>query len=188
MIVEDLGVITPDVHALRDELGFPGMVILVWAFDGPGDNPHRLDNHGVHQVVYTSTHDTDTLAGHFPDRPLWPLLELALSSPAALAVVPAQDVLELGSTARMNRPGEIGGNWAWKLEPGQLGQRAGSTAARPPSRRSRAARDELRRLAQSGVQRTAVEERAAALCAGSRSRPATMSSTSAAAWGDCCFG
>jgi 4-alpha-glucanotransferase len=122
VIVEDLGVITPDVHALRDELGFPGMVILVWAFGGPADNPHRLENHGVHQVVYTSTHDTDTLAGHFPDRPAWPLLELALSSPAALAVVPAQDVLELGSDARMNRPGEIGGNWAWKLEPGQLGR------------------------------------------------------------------
>jgi 4-alpha-glucanotransferase len=121
VIVEDLGVITPDVHALRDELGFPGMVILVWAFAGPADNPHRLENHGVHQVVYTSTHDTDTLAGHFPDRPPWPLLELALSSPAALAIAPAQDVLELGSDARMNRPGEIGGNWAWRLEPGQLG-------------------------------------------------------------------
>ncbi len=69
VIVEDLGVITPDVDALRDELGFPGMAILLWAFQGPPDNPHRLENHRVHEVVYTSTHDTDTLAGHFPGRP-----------------------------------------------------------------------------------------------------------------------
>jgi 4-alpha-glucanotransferase len=121
VVAEDLGVITPDVVALRDELGFPGMAVLLWAFGGPQDNPHRLRNHRENQVVYTSTHDTDTLAGHFPnDRP-WPLLELALSSRAALAVVPAQDVLELGSEARMNRPGEIGGNWRWRLESGQLG-------------------------------------------------------------------
>jgi 4-alpha-glucanotransferase len=121
VIAEDLGLITPDVVALRDELGFPGMAVLLWAFDELQDNPHRLANHRENQVVYTSTHDTDTLAGHFPhDRP-WPLLELALSSRAALAVVPAQDVLELGSEARMNRPGEIGGNWQWRLEPGQLG-------------------------------------------------------------------
>jgi 4-alpha-glucanotransferase len=121
VIAEDLGVITPDVEALRDELGFPGMAILLWAFEGDEDNPHRLANHRVNQVVYTSTHDTDTLSGHFPDGNTWELLELALSSRAALAMVPAQDVLCLGSEARMNRPGEIGGNWAWRLEPGQLG-------------------------------------------------------------------
>ncbi len=121
VIAEDLGVITPDVRELRDELGFPGMVILLWAFGGPADNPHRLQNHRVHQVVYTSTHDTDTLAGHFPGKPAWPLLEVALSSRAALAIIPVQDVLELGSEARMNRPGVVGGNWAWQLEPGQLG-------------------------------------------------------------------
>ena len=83
VIVEDLGVITPDVHELRDELGFPGMVVLLWAFEGPADNPHRLENHRVHQVVYTSTHDTDTLAGSFPGEPAWALLELALSSPGS---------------------------------------------------------------------------------------------------------
>ena len=105
-MVEDLGVITPDVEALRDELGFPGMAIILWAFEGPPDNPHRLENHREHQVVYTSTHDTDPLAGAFPDRPAWELLELTLSSRAALAMVPAQDVLGLGSEARMNRPGE----------------------------------------------------------------------------------
>jgi 4-alpha-glucanotransferase len=120
VIAEDLGMITPDVHALRDELGFPGMVILLWAFDGPSDNPHRLENHRVHQVIYTSTHDTDTLAGHFPNEPPWALIEMALSSRAVLAVVPVQDVLGLGSEARMNRPGVVGGNWAWQLESGQL--------------------------------------------------------------------
>jgi 4-alpha-glucanotransferase len=122
VIAEDLGVITPDVHELRDELGFPGMVVLLWAFGGPDDNPHRLENHRVHQVVYSSTHDTDTLRGHFPESPVWELLEVALSSRAALAMIPVQDVLELGSEARMNRPGELGGgNWGWRLEPGQLG-------------------------------------------------------------------
>jgi len=120
VIAEDLGVITPDVSALRDQLGFPGMAVLLWAFGGPPDNPHRLENHRVREVVYTSTHDTDTLAGHFPDESAWSLLELALSSRAALAMMPAQDILELGSEARMNRPGVVGGNWAWRLEPGQL--------------------------------------------------------------------
>ncbi len=120
VIVEDLGVITPDVHALRDELGFPGMVVLLWAFGGLPDNPHRLENHREQQVVYTSTHDTDTLAGAFPDRSPWELLETALSSRAALAMVPMQDVLGLGSEARMNRPGVLGGNWQWRLEPDQL--------------------------------------------------------------------
>jgi 4-alpha-glucanotransferase len=120
VIAEDLGVITPDVHALRDELGYPGMVVLLWAFDGPPDNPHRIENHRENQVVYTSTHDTDTLAGTFPDEDPADLVETALSSRAALAVVPVQDVLGLGSAARMNRPGVIGGNWRWRLEPGQL--------------------------------------------------------------------
>jgi 4-alpha-glucanotransferase len=120
VIAEDLGLITPDVRALRDALGFPGMVVLRWAFSGRRDNPHRLENHRVDQVVYTSTHDTDTLAGFSGKPDVWPLIELALSSRSALAIVPAQDVLGLGSEARMNRPGEIGGNWAWRLEPGQL--------------------------------------------------------------------
>jgi 4-alpha-glucanotransferase len=121
VIVEDLGEITPDVPVLRDELGYPGMVVLLWAFEGTDDNPHRLENHRVHQAVYTSTHDTDTLAGAFAGVPAWPFLELALSSRAKLAMLPMQDVLELGSEARMNRPGEVGGNWGWRLEPGQLG-------------------------------------------------------------------
>ena len=121
VIAEDLGVITEDVHELRDALGFPGMVVLRWSLSGPADNPHRLENHRVNQVVYTSTHDTDTLAGFAGDEDAWPLVEQALSSPCALAIVPAQDVLGLGSEARMNRPGEVGAaNWQWRLEPGQL--------------------------------------------------------------------
>ena len=120
VIAEDLGLITPDVVELRDGLGFPGMAVILWAFDDDPESPHRLENHRTRQVVCTSTHDTDTLAGHFPDRPAWPLLELALSSRADLAMIPAQDVLELCSEARMNRPGELGGNWCWRLEPGQL--------------------------------------------------------------------
>ena len=95
--------ITPDVHELRDELGFPGMAVLLWAFGSArADSPHRLENHRRNQVVYTSTHDTDTLAGFFPDQDPWDLLELALSSRAALAMVPVQDVLGLGSEARMD--------------------------------------------------------------------------------------
>jgi 4-alpha-glucanotransferase len=133
VIAEDLGVITPDVYELRDALGFPGMVVMHWAFDGEPDNPHRLANHREHSVVYTATHDTDTTIGWFgslseqerthtgldPAEPSWSLIELAYSSPAELAIVPLQDVLALGTEARMNRPGEADGNWAWQLEPGQ---------------------------------------------------------------------
>jgi 4-alpha-glucanotransferase len=135
VIAEDLGLITPDVEELRDTLGFPGMVVLLWAFKGKADNPHRFENHREHQVIYTTTHDTDTLRGHFPRRRTWKLIELALSSRAALAMIPAQDVLELGSEARMNTPGEPFGNWRWRLEPGQLtpahaaGLRAATAAA-----------------------------------------------------------
>ena len=122
LIAEDLGLITPDVEALRDALGFPGMVVLLWAISTSErqDNPHRFENQREHQVIYTTTHDTDTLKGHFPDREPWELIELVLSSRPALAMIPAQDVLGLGSGGRMNTPGERLGNWAWRLEPGEL--------------------------------------------------------------------
>jgi 4-alpha-glucanotransferase len=133
LIAEDLGVITPDVYELRDRLGFPGMVVMHWAFGPEPDNPHALANHHERLVVYTGTHDTDTTVGWFrslpkrerdrtgldPDEPSWSLIELGYSSPARLAIVPMQDVLGLGSEHRMNRPGEAEGNWAWRLEPGQ---------------------------------------------------------------------
>jgi 4-alpha-glucanotransferase len=134
LIAEDLGLITPAVYRLRDELGLPGMVVLHWAFAGPPSNPHAPANHRPNQVVYTSTHDTDTTVGWYrsltrqerartgvdPHAPHWGLIELAMRSRASLAIVPAQDVLGLGSAARMNRPGRSSGNWSWRLERGQL--------------------------------------------------------------------
>jgi len=134
LIAEDLGVITPAVHRLRDELALPGTVVMHWAFRGRKSSPHHLENHRVNQVVYTSTHDTDTTVGWFrdlkrrerdatgldPAEPNWGLIELGLGSRAALAVIPAQDVLGLDSDARMNHPGDAYGNWTWRLEHGQL--------------------------------------------------------------------
>ncbi len=122
VIAEDLGLITPDVEELRDLLGFPGMVVILWAVgqNEASASPHRFENHRQHQVIYTTTHDTDTLKGHFPGREPWELIELALASRPALCMIPAQDVLGLGSEARMNTPGEPLGNWAWRLEHGQL--------------------------------------------------------------------
>ena len=133
VIAEDLGLITPDVVALREELGFPGMAVLQFAFDGFPDNPHKPQNHLGNQVVYTGTHDTDTARGWYeslppeeraripldPAEPHWSLAEIAYASRAALAILPVQDVLGLGGEARMNRPGEELGNWTWRLEPGQ---------------------------------------------------------------------
>ena len=139
VIAEDLGVITPPVEHLRDELGFPGMHVLHWAFEPGRRNPHAPSNHRENGVVYTGTHDSDTAVGWYrslprrereatgldPGEPNWSLIRIALASRARLAIAPAQDVLGLGSEARMNRPGEAEGNWAWRLEPGQLSRRAG---------------------------------------------------------------
>ena len=134
VIAEDLGVITPPVERLRDELGLPGMHVLHWAFEGGRTNPHHPSNHRENGAVYTGTHDSDTAVGWYrslprrvrdaagldPVEPNWSLIRMALASRARLAVAPAQDVLGLGSEARMNRPGEAEGNWTWRLEPGQL--------------------------------------------------------------------
>jgi len=141
VIAEDLGVITPAVYALRDAFDLPGMVVLLWAFDGSRGSVHAPVNHRENHVVYTSTHDTDTVAGWFaslkkqervrtgldPAEPHWSMIEIAMRSRASLAIVPAQDVIGLGNDARMNRPGEVGGNWSWQLERGQL---TGELAAR----------------------------------------------------------
>ncbi len=134
LIAEDLGRITPPVYRLRDELGLPGMAVLLWAFRRSVRNPHRPENHVRNEVVYSSIHDTDTAVGWFdalgakqraatgldPSEPNWGLIEMAYASPASLAIVPAQDVLGLGSDSRMNRPGHPRGNWEWRLDPGQL--------------------------------------------------------------------
>ena len=130
LIAEDLGHITPPVRRLRDELGLPGMVVLLWSFRRAPSNPHALENHRANSVAYTSTHDTDTAAGWFsslrprqraatgldPREPSWGLIDLAYGSRAALALAPAQDVLGLAGEARMNRPGSTEGNWRWRLE------------------------------------------------------------------------
>ena len=135
LIAEDLGVITPPVEALRDRFALPGMKILQFAFDGNDDNPYLPANYsGSRWVVYTGTHDNATSQGwwHSLDdgarhrvaqavgaevrAPAWQLLELALASSAELAVVPLQDLLELGDEARFNTPGTIEGNWRWRLD------------------------------------------------------------------------
>jgi 4-alpha-glucanotransferase len=134
LIAENLGVITDPVEALRRELGLPGMVVLEFGFDGTPSNPHRLENHRPDDVVYTGTHDHDTARGWFeslpararartgldPREPHWSLIALALSSRANLALIPVQDVLGLGSEARLNMPGRAAGNWTWRLHRGEL--------------------------------------------------------------------
>ncbi len=113
LVAEDLGVITPAVERLRDGLGLPGMYVLQF-------HP-RVDRHRENAVVYTGTHDNDTAVGWTGDRTAsWRLIERAFSSRARLAIVPAQDVLGLGSEARMNTPGRAEGNWRWRLRRGQL--------------------------------------------------------------------
>jgi 4-alpha-glucanotransferase len=134
VIAEDLGVITPAVRRLRDELGLPGMVVLQFGFN-PEDraNVHDVDNHAEHRIAYTGTHDNDTLRGWYESLPAdrralvdaarphaaeeswWDLIALAFRSRARVAMVQAQDVLGLGSEARMNQPGTASGAWKWRL-------------------------------------------------------------------------
>ena len=134
VIAEDLGVITEPVVRLRQELGFPGMVVLQFAVDRNPRNPHLLEHHVEQSVVYTGTHDNDTAVGWWRRlspaqreatglagvEPSWELIERAWSSVAALAMAPLQDVLALGSEARMNTPGTKLGNWSWRFEKGAL--------------------------------------------------------------------
>jgi 4-alpha-glucanotransferase len=138
VIVEDLGLITPDVHALRRELGYPGMAVLQFAFSDDPDNAYLPHNHAENLVVYTGTHDNDTTIGWFTSLPYaqmievqtylgrdgsdiaWDLLRLAWSSVATVAIAPLQDVLRRGGEARMNVPGKADGNWAWRYRAGDL--------------------------------------------------------------------
>lgn len=134
VVAEDLGLITEPVVRLRRELGFPGMVVLQFAFGGRPSNPHLPANHERDAVVYTGTHDNATTAawweslpervraasGLDPEDPVWSLIALAWGSRAALAVAPLQDVLELGNEARMNLPGTEQGNWSWRYRAGAL--------------------------------------------------------------------
>jgi 4-alpha-glucanotransferase len=134
IIAEDLGIITPEVDALRRQLGFPGMKVLQFAFGGDARNPYLPHNYAdPHCVVYTGTHDNDTTLGWFcsatsesqahvlrylsqaEERDLvWNFIRLAWSSVAVCAIAPLQDVLGLGSEGRMNVPGRSSGNWRWR--------------------------------------------------------------------------
>ena len=140
-IAEDLGLITPEVEALRERFGLPGMGVLQFAFGGgPEDKflPHNFDRN---TVAYTGTHDNDTTAGWFASlsagqrravrqyapeigndsrRAAWALLRLAWSSVAGCAIAPLQDVLGMGRSARMNTPGTATGNWRWRFTEDQL--------------------------------------------------------------------
>jgi 4-alpha-glucanotransferase len=143
VVAEDLGLVTPSVTALIEQFDLPGMAVLEFAFgSGPHNSflPHR---HRPRQVCYTGTHDNDTLMGwwktapeherehalqylglHHSDEPLhWAFVRAALASPAGLTVIPLQDVLGLGSEARMNTPGTVGPqNWTWRVSEGLLNE------------------------------------------------------------------
>lgn len=137
IIAEDLGHITPEVEALRRELGYPGMKILLFAFDGTADNSYLPYNTEKNSVVYTGTHDNDTAVGWYLSPEVDPaskrqakrfanrqddhagsfhqdLVHLALSSNANLAILPMQDILGFGNDCRMNWPGTTKNNWQWR--------------------------------------------------------------------------
>lgn len=145
IIAEDLGVITPEVEELRDSNGFPGMKILQFAFSDKENVflPHNYPESG-NVIVYTGTHDNDTTIGWYqtapkeelefmdeyleayglkiekPEDAPWVLAELGFRSNAKLVILPLQDVLRLGTEARMNFPGTLGDNWDWRYAPGDL--------------------------------------------------------------------
>jgi len=134
-VVEDLGYITPEVNALRDEFHLPGTRVLQFAFDGDPCNPHLPHNYTPNTVVFTGTHDNPPTKGWYFELPAlqreyvsrslgstfsdrreiaWELIQCAWSSTAAMAIAPLQDLLNLGLEARMNIPGRAEGNWAWR--------------------------------------------------------------------------
>ncbi|MDQ6959854.1 MAG: 4-alpha-glucanotransferase [Mariprofundaceae bacterium] len=138
LVAEDLGLITPEVTALLEQYGLPGMKVLQFAFDGMPDNPYLPENFGPNSVIYTCTHDNDTTLGWFralspeeterlasyadlsgSDMP-WPLIRLSIESQARLAIIPMQDLLSLGSEARFNTPGTTKDNWQWRMQHGQV--------------------------------------------------------------------
>ena len=140
LLAEDLGVITPEVEALRDRFGLPGMRVLQFGFDGDSANIHLPHNIPKHCFVYTGTHDNDTTLGWYAGLTFavksqlrdyapeiksqkdvaWGLIHLAWASAAKHAIVPLQDILELNSDSRMNTPGRPDHNWNWRLQSFQL--------------------------------------------------------------------
>lgn len=141
LVAENLGIITPEVEALREEFNIPGMLILQFAFDSGADNPYLPQHHCENEVVYTGTHDNDTTLSWYENLPKEQqpnvseylgiadldmpraLVECALGSVARLAMLPMQDVLGLGAGYRMNTPGTVGGrNWRWRFKWAQVTQ------------------------------------------------------------------
>jgi 4-alpha-glucanotransferase len=139
VIAEDLGLITPDVETLRDRYDFPGMKVLQFGFGT--ESAHALSEFRPNVVAYTGTHDNDTARGWFDSRPdenpaelamaieqlgstaetfAWDLIAAVVESVADTAIIPVQDLLGLGTEARMNEPGTTVDNWTWRLRPGQL--------------------------------------------------------------------
>lgn len=132
LVAEDLGVITPEVEELRVVLNLPGMRVLQFGFADKGGHLHLSHHHTPDTVAYTGTHDNDTtrgwlrkmtdteraavesLVGQSDTPPVWPLIRMVEASVAELAIIPAQDLLELGSEARMNTPSVATGNWIWR--------------------------------------------------------------------------
>lgn len=141
IIAEDLGVITRDVAEIRDHFGLPGMRIIQFAFHGDPTEPFLPHNHVENCVVYTGTHDNDTSLGWYQRVPeeeqdfyrrylnqdgnqvSWDFIRAAWASVAVFALAPLQDFLELGNEARMNYPGNPGGNWTWRMPAGCLTDR-----------------------------------------------------------------
>ena len=169
LIAEDLGIITPAVDRLRAELGLYGMRIVGRGFVTRHRRRHAVSAHPEDTVVYTGTHDHPTIAewlatappeqlayaqadlaeaGIEDDDPVWAIVRLALSSRARIAILPMQDVLELGADARMNHPGTVGnGNWQWRLAPGQASRAAAKRLREATVEAGRAARVRRRALA-----------------------------------------
>jgi len=139
IIAEDLGEITPDVVELRDSLGLPGMKILQFGLSGP-DNPFLPHHYPENCVVYTGTHDNDTSLGWYRTCPPHErdfyhryfgrdnadvpgdMIRACWASVAVFAVAPVQDFLRLGTEARMNFPGKVGGYWAWRMDESALSE------------------------------------------------------------------
>ena len=141
IIAEDLGFLTPQVHEMLKESGFPGMKVLEFAFDDTENSDYLPHKYIENSIVYTGTHDNETLVGwyetmsrkdksfareymgcrHTPKKEMhWEFIRLAMASPAKLAVIPVQDYLGLGAEARINEPSTLGKNWKWRLLPGEL--------------------------------------------------------------------
>lgn len=141
LVAEDLGLITEDVIALRQQFHLPGMSVLQFAFDGFADNPHKPQNVVEDRVYYTGTHDNNTLKGWYAaldsteqtnvlatlnirdaSQLTMAMIDIVLASPAGLAMIPLQDLLGLDGSARMNTPGTIEGNWLWRFHWADLPQ------------------------------------------------------------------